>query len=32
MVGDVDDEEIVQIVVFSRGFCFPFMLSKGQHL
>ena len=28
MVGNLDDV-IVQIVVFARGFCFLFMLSKG---
>ena len=31
MVGNLDDE-MVQIVVFAGGFCFPFMFSKGQHL
>ena len=38
--GEGHDEAIVsglsiemeQIVVFARGFCFPFMLSKGQCL
>ena len=24
--------EVVQVVVFAGGFCFPFMLSKGWHL
>ena len=28
MVGDLDTE-MEWIVVFARGFCFPFMLSKG---
>ena len=31
MVGNLD-VKIEWIVVFARGFCFPFMLSKGQHL
>ena len=31
MVSKLDDER-VQIAVFAGGFCFPFMLSKGQHL
>ena len=31
MIGNLDTE-IEQTVVFARGFCFPFMLSKGQHL
>ena len=25
-------DEMVQIVVFAGGFCFPLMFSKGQHL
>ena len=31
IVGTLDNE-MVWIVAFARGFFFPFMLSKGQHL
>ena len=31
MVGNLDDV-MVWIVVFAGGFCFPFMISKGQYL